>query len=246
MMLIYKKYLKIIGSVLVFVLLSNSSFADTKEYDQNFFFKLGGSWNFYKMSQINDYYIDDFAKENDILDDNIKNGPGLFTEFGYFIAPHISASLGISYLYSRIKKEENKMVNTLTISALTPMVKVRYHIFQEGEKYHYYIGGGMGRCFSKAIIETYDEYGTFIELGYPILKYKNTGNAWEINLLGGFEFDINQNIGLGGEIGYRFCKSDDLETNKGEIWQVEAVDPPQKMNLDFSGFKINTFISINL
>ena len=55
------------------------------------------------METINRHYIDGFAKDFDILDSNIKNGPNGFAEIGYFILPRVSANLNVTYLYSCIK-----------------------------------------------------------------------------------------------------------------------------------------------
>lgn len=212
-------------------------------------------WGLYSMRDLNKYYIDDFAKEAGIFDDNIRSGPNLYGEISYFVTPSISAGFGLNYLRGRIEEKSWQTVrvegvgilpmrveNSLTTSAIAPQLVVRYHFAVKD--LDLFSGAGVALCWGKASINT----STRIPDMSILLKEEDRFTAQGTGLLGcvGLSHDITDQYSIGAEIGYRHFPTGVLEREGGEPWAVEYSGTTHKIKQDFNGAYMLVSLSMKL
>jgi len=217
---------------------------------------LATGWGLYGMDNINKHYIDGFAKEADILEDNIDGGPSIYGEVSYFLTPRISTGFGVLYLrgFSEKKSWENVLVfpegetyaarweRSLATTAVAPQVTVRYH-FPLGDL-DLFSGVGIAWCWGKSVLKS-DERIPDLEISESI-EYRYTAQG--LGLLGsvGMSHDLTERWAIGTEIGYRHFVTGDLEDPSDNPWAVEYDGRGHKMNLDFSGAFVLVSLSMRL
>lgn len=217
---------------------------------------LATGWGLYSMDDVNKHYIDGFAKEMGILDDNIDGGPSIYGEVSYFFTPRISTDFGVLYLRgcSQKKSWESVLVfpgggtyatrweRALTTTALAPQMMVKYHF--PLRDLDLFSGVGIAWCWGKSILksdERIPDLGTSVSSEY---RYTAQG----LGLLGsiGMSHDLTDRFAIGTEIGYRHFVTGNLEDPSGNPWEVEYGGGGHKMDLDFSGAFMLVSLSMRL
>jgi len=217
---------------------------------------LAPGWGLYRMDDVNKQYIDRFAKEAGIFEDNIDGGPNGYGEIAYFVTPSVSASFGINYLRGQIEQKSWESIvvpgegtfpmrweRSLTTSAIVPQIGAKYHIALK-EDLDLFAGGGVAFCWGKISIESKSRIpaiGTSEETNEKFSAY-GTGVLGSV----GLSHDLSDTYSIGTEIGYRHFVTADLESEGGSPWLVEYGGTSHKINLDFSGLFMLVSLSIRL
>jgi hypothetical protein len=218
--------------------------------------RLAPGWGLYSMDDINKHYIDRFAKEAGILDDNIDGGPCIYGEVSYSLTPRISTDFGVLYLqgFSEKKSWDNVLVfpgggryatrweRSLATTAVAPQMMVKYH-FPLGDL-DLFSGVGIAWCWGKSILKS-DERVPDLGISESI-EYRFTAQGF--GLLGsvGMSHYLTERWAIGTEIGYRHFVTGDLEDPSGNPWVVDYGGRGHKMNLDFSGAFLLVSLSVRL
>jgi len=236
------------------------SYAQSRELanppQKRFEISFGGGWGLYSMKNINRHYIDDFAKEFDIFNDHIDNGPNLFGEIGYFVSPKVSVSFGINYLWGgmdhksyQVRTDEQGNVldsslaytkTSLTTTLVAPELKIRYYF--PIKKMDLFVSGGTTWCFGKSALKAKFN----LPEGFVLEEYRFAAQGVGFMASTGVSYNLNKTISFDTEIGYRVFGTDDLKDKNDKIWIVDATGRPYKMNLDFSGPFVLGRLSIRL
>ena len=221
---------------------------------KRFEISFGGGWALYRMTSINKHYIDEFAKEFEIFDDHIDNGPNLFGEVGYFVSTKVSLDFGVTYLQGDISKkgnlirmdEQGNVIDTshgktsLSTTLVAPELKIKYHFPKE--RIDLFISGGAAWCFGKSALKAKFN----LPEGFVLEEYRFTAQGVGLLASTGVSYNLNKTISLGTEIGYRLFATSGLKDKNGKLWIVDATGKPHKMNLDFSGPFILVGLSLKL
>lgn len=260
-----KKILLACSFILIVCLSSDAqSYAQSKEATnppaKRFQISFGGGWGLYNMNNINKHYIDDFADEVGIFDDQIDNGPNLFGEVGYFISSDVSANAGVTYLHGSTSKKDDVIrtdeygnlldtllgERTLTTTLVAPHLKIKYHF--PLEKIDLFLGGGGAWCFGRSSLRSTGSgaAGREREQTSYSNEYKFTAQGLGFLASAGASYDLNETLSIGAEVGYRHYTTGDLKDKDGDAWEVQWLPTYYKMNLDFSGPFILGTLSIRL
>jgi hypothetical protein len=218
-------------------------------------FSVGAGWGLYSMDDLNKHYIDNFAKQAGILEDNIEGGPSFFGEVSYFLTPSVSTSFGLAYLRGFVEKNSWETVlvfpgggryatrweRSLATTALAPQVTVKYH-FPLGDL-DLFSGVGICGFWGKSVLKS---DARIPDLGVSETS-ENRFTAQGVGWLGsvGMSHDLTDRSAIGTEIGYRHLVTGDLEDPLGNPWVVEY-DGTHKINLDFSGAFVLVSLSFKL
>ena len=192
------------------------------------------------MKNINDIYLDEFAKHFDIFSDNMNSGPIFNLQIGYKINK-FKFGIGINYYLASITNmldivdDEADDVNvqmTLTNSATVPEIVFDYSILQT-KNIKFDIGSSALFGFCKSLIKV--EPDNFFQNEEYI--YTSTGLGFKFFTV--LSKRICNNFWLGIEAGYNSLITSDLKDDDGNKWIIDIVDNKTAMNLDFSGLYLS-------
>lgn len=214
--------------------------AGTNKFELGF----GAGWGSFSLGDINDHYIDQFARPCALLENNIDAGLNAAGELGYFLTPRLSLHLGYIYLKGSTDAEsmliltdeygnyigEWKTKLSLGTSISAPALRFRYLLLDKD--WDIFISGGGAWCFGKAVIKA-DTYEN-INAVPTVLKYRLTRSALGYFGTFGLRFRITDRFALNTEAGYRHFKTGTLRDAGGEDWIIDF-DGPNKISLDMSG-----------
>ena len=225
--------------------------------EEGFQFTLGGSKGAVDQSDINDKYLDEYARPAGLFEDNISNPYGTLMEIGYRLPPRHSLHIGLCYNNGRTTKDSRSPIiddaqnvigsltgkNELYSNAIIPHVRIKYSVPRASFSPCF----SMGVCyaFGKAVLSnelTVDSSGAEIFSR----KDKYTANGWGWLATVGVGNKINRRLSYGLEFGYRRLLTGDLEDERGEVWRFDGSDPAQAIRLDFSGWFLLGTISVDL
>ncbi len=211
---------------------------------------LGGGLSFYRMSRINDEYIEWISGAIGIFDEKIERGPALSGTIGYRIMPRVSLDIGLTFLRgisandSQVEWQDlygdahyYDFESELRTSLLATEIKAKYYFPFDGVEL--FAGGGIAWCHGKTIIDVGYE-----NLGPEGYKFTSNGLGF-VASLGGF-WEIYRPVSFFYEAGYRFYRTGDLKDSNGKRWKLDVLEDAPVMNLDFSGYFFAGGISISL
>ena len=209
---------------------------------------LAGGWGLYRMSKINEHYIDDFARGLGFFDEHIDNGGTIFGEVGYFLSPRVSVDFGLMHLQGEIEKSDlqyrtdvygnvigiYKWGKSLKATMMAPQLRVRYHFGKQ--KFDLFLGAGLALCFGKASLASiyWPEAGE-VEPLPTSERWRFTGRGLGVVTSAGSSSSLTETFSLGLEIGYRYLTTGDLKDKNGKVWEAGSAGNAHRMNLDFSG-----------
>ena len=225
--------------------------------DEGFQFTLGGSYGAVDQSDLNDKYLDEYARPAGLFEDNMSNRFGLLMEVGYRLPPRHSLHIGLAYNNGKTKKdtdfliidEGQNVVGSMTneyelySNAIIPQVRVKYTFPRAG--FTPFLSMGVCYAFGKAVLSdelTVDSSGA--EIWSQEDKFTANGFGWLVSVGGGRE--ITGSLSYALEVGYRRLLTDDLENESGEVWRFDGINQSQAIRLDFSGWFLLGTISVDL
>ena len=221
--------------------------------DRGFQFTLGGSYGAVDQSDINDKYLDEYARPAGLFDDRVSNPYGLLAEIGYRLPPYHSLHIGLCYnnggttkdsrfpIIDYAQNEIGSMTNKkeLYSNAIIPHVRLKYGLPRES--FSPFLSLGVCYAFGKAVMSddlTVDSSGA--EIWSHEDKYTAKGWGWLGTV--GVSHEISQRLSYGLEAGYRRLITDDLEDEDGEVWRFDGPNQSQAIRFDLSGwFLLGTF-----
>ena len=165
-------------------------------------------------------------------------------EFGYFLTPKTSVNVGLLYLESRrLQAEGNFIIEngrdySVSASMISPYCLIRY--FFPMTNVNYYLSCGQALCFGNM------DYYYQIPGSFHTYYFGRSYTAIGVGFLSsaGAYYRIRHFFSLGGEIGYRYLSTADLENEGGDT--LSTLSGNNNINLDFSGFYISGGISFRL
>jgi Outer membrane protein beta-barrel domain len=226
--------------VLMFAFVYAPACAGTNKFELGF----GAGWASYSLGDINDHYIDQFARPASILRNNIDDGLNATGELGYFLTPRLSLHLGYIYLKGSTDAESRLILTdeygnpfgewktklSLGTSISAPALRFRY-LFLDKD-WDIFISGGGAWCFGKAVIKS--EIYMNANAAPSVIKYELTRSGLGYFGTFGLRFRITDQVALNAEAGYRRFKTGTLRDSSGEEWIVDF-NGPNKISLDMSG-----------
>ncbi|MBI2257563.1 MAG: hypothetical protein HYU67_01540 [Flavobacteriia bacterium] len=230
--------------VLVFLLLFVGELQAQKGV--RFFFEVSGGVNSFAMERFNQYYVDSFAKINNIHDVKTTKGFNRSVVFHYFISSTFSIGTTFTYLYSKEKfenatidfpyNESSNIINSDIIiqnDAKIFGLSVAYYLPFFRKKTNFYT-----KHFSSSINATFGYAYTKSLLNYSTVNRQLDFKARNIfaSFALGIDYKITKKLffsSIGIKIGYNQLESKVLKDKDNTDWIVLGYYP---INLDFSGF----------
>lgn len=214
---------------------------------------LGSSFGAMDQTDINDKYLDEYARPSGLFDDQVTNQVGVFAEIGYRLPPRHTLLFGLFYNNGKTTKDSRLLITDeaqnvvgfmtnkkeLYLNAIVPQVRLKYAMPRASISP--FLSLGVCYAFGKARLSdelTVDSSGA--ELWSHEDKYTATGWGWLATV--GLSRGISARFSYGLEAGYRRLITGDLEDESGEVWRFDGSNPAQAIRLDFSGwFLLGTF-----
>ena len=223
----------------------------------NFQVTFGAGWGQADQDDLNDKYIDEFARPAGLLDDHLSNRVSFYGELAYSLPPKHQILLGLSYTggktdYGRtelIIDELQQVVGTMTVSnelsvsAVIPHARFKY--FLSRGTWSPFVSLGAAYAFGKANLGQ----EVVIDSSQATLWSKEdqyTGRGWGWLISMGIQRSLAGPVSLGAEGGYRRIMTGDLENDAGAVWRFDGARPAQAVRLDFSGWYLLGTITVEI
>lgn len=225
--------------------------------DMGFQFTFGSSFGASDQNDINDKYLDEYARPAGLFDDRVTNPFSLLGEIGYRLPPNHSIHIGLSYTNGKTSKgsrlliidEAQNVIGSMTdrkelrLSAIIPQVRMKYAL--PWASFTPFLS--LGACYAYGEVSLSDRL-TVDSSGAEVWRHEDdfTANGWGWLVTAGAARNIAGRISFGAEAGYRRLITGDLEDKTGNVWRFDGSDPAQAIRLDFSGWFLLGTISVDL
>ncbi|MCK4372125.1 MAG: hypothetical protein KAW61_03215 [candidate division Zixibacteria bacterium] len=217
----------------------------------------GAGWGQADQDDLNDKYIDDFARPAGLLDDQLSNRASFYGELVYTLPPKHQLLLGLSYTGGNtddhrtalITDELQQVVGTMTVSnelsvsAIIPHVRFKY--FLSRGTWSPFVSLGAAYAFGKVNLEQ----EVVVDSSQTTLwsqedEYTGRGFGWLVTM--GVQRSLTGPVSLGAEGGYRQIVTSDLEDDAGAVWRFDGARPAQAVRLDFSGWYLLGTVTVDI
>ncbi len=217
----------------------------------------GAGWGQADQDDLNDKYIDGFARPAGLLNDHLSSRVSFYGELAYSLPPKHQLLLGLSYTGGRtnsrctelITDESQQVIGTMTVSnelsvsAIIPQARFKY--FMSRGTWSPFVSLGAAYAFGKANLEQ----EVVVDSSEATLwskedKYTGGGFGWLVTM--GVQRSLAGPVSLGAEGGYRQIVTGDLEDDAGAMWRFDGARPAQAVRLDFSGWYLLGTVTVEI
>jgi hypothetical protein len=197
--------------------------------NRGWYIDIGGRWNDYRLSEINNY-LNVYEKPR------FDNGGSYKIDLWYFYSSRFSFSAGFEYIDNRRKgityhasplPPYQPVEYSFRLKAYIPHFEVRY--FFSLPHVDYYFSLGQMFCVTKFQKRLVDQDLVGQSIYYSNREFPATGIGLAISA--GMLKEITSKVKVNIQTGYRYLKSGDLEYDKGYPREVYG----ENIAVDFSG-----------
>jgi opacity protein-like surface antigen len=217
----------------------------------------GAGWGQADQDDLNDKYIDDFARPAGLLDDRLSSRASFYGELAYSLPPKHQLLLGLSYTGGKTDNHRTELItdesqqvigtmtasNELSVSAIIPHARFKYFISRG--TWSPFVSLGAAYVFGKANLEQ----EVVVDSSQATLwsqEDKYTGRGWGWLVTMGIQRNLAGPVSVGAEGGYRQIVTSDLEDDAGAVWRFDGARPAQAVRLDFSGWYLLATVTVDI
>ncbi len=217
----------------------------------------GAGWGQADQDDLNDKYIDEFARPAGLLDDHLSSRVSFYGELAYSLPPKHQLLLGMSYTGGKTDNHRTELIidelqqvigtmtvsNELSVSAV--ILQARFKYFISRGTWSPFVSLGTAYAFGKANLE----HKIVVDSSQATLwskedQYTGRGVGWLVTM--GIQRNLAGPVSVGAEGGYRQVVTSDLEDDAGAVWRFDGARPAQAVRLDFSGWYLMGTVTVDI